>query len=115
MTSPRASSTVMITSLPIITLSPARLVSTSIVGAPSIRGRTASRSGAVAETRDRAGDGTSVGPIHGGADRQAGTAENHLHGAHAVAVHDDRRQQVRGGLVDAGRDHRQQQQTVRVL
>src|SRR3954451_18700669 len=99
MTSPRASSTVMVTLSPIITLSPARRVSTSIVGAlPGIRGRTAWQKARPRGTRDRACDGASVRPIHDGADGVPGAGQHDLLGTHAVPVDHDRGEQVGGGL-----------------
>src|SRR4051794_17488774 len=111
-TSPRASSTVMITSFPIITLSPARRVSTSIVRCPppSVDGH----KGRGHDPGDRAEDGSSVRPVHDRANRVPGAAQHHLHRPHGVAVEHDRRQQVGGGLVHAGGDDRQQQETVGV-
>src|SRR3712207_2476147 len=95
-TSPRASRTVMTTSSPIITLSPARLVSTS----------TRRPFPSVDRTRLRpAGPGpASLAPGQDGPDRQVGAGEYDLDRHPVDLVDDDGRHQVGRGGVPAGGD-----------
>src|SRR4051794_34667768 len=101
-TSPRTSSTVMVTSSPTITLSPGRRVRTSM-GRSSL------------DALVEAGYPTSAADERS-ADGESAAVEHHLDGATAALVNDDGRQEIRCrvGECGAGRHHEQDQQLLDV-